>query len=505
MKKRFFTVSLVLAVIMLSACQETPEKSVVIGKDSSELSQIIHDTDAAPAEYDFPAAVTDTVGSGDLSVVIDADVIVPNTDTIPVVRATPLDLTQEQADLILNELVGNAQLISIRGQDEAAAVMTKEDIIERIGELQTMLQSPDIDSSQEESIRSDIARLQEALDTASVESEVLYADRVFTRPASKESSVGTISEEDRANMSKEELEQLEQSVEEDQKYEGASAVFQSIEGACDLDKDIYATISICKYDNPINSYVRFVNSDSDARVMNNLPEMIQEVSLNAQIADLNISCQDAYQQALNALSNMGISGLELVKTAEVPMGDPSVKQNEWPYCYMFVFSRPVNGISCTYALAEGAGQEQVSEIWPQEYIKIYIDGSGIVQFNWDAPTQVGETVNENVSIKSFDDIMAIFKQQVNNQNIYNSDAEIIAREIHIDEITLGMMKIKLADGNGYMFVPVWDFFGYSVNTYTDNTQLLLDGNNQKTIDEFGKSYLTINALDGSMIDRGLGY
>ena len=68
-----------------------------------------------------------------------------------------------------------------------------------------------------------------------------------------------------------------------------------------------------------------------------------------------------------------------------------------------------------------------------------------------------------------------------------------------------MMKIKLADGIGYMYVPVWDFFGYSVNTYTDNTQLVLDKNNQKTFDEFGKSYITINALDGSIIDRALGY
>ena len=131
-----------------------------------------------------------------------------------------------------------------------------------------------------------------------------------------------------------------------------------------------------------------------------------------QIDDLEISCQDAYQQALDALSNMEITGLELVETAKVPMGDPSVKQDEWPYCYMFVFSRPVNRISCTYALAEGTGQEQVSEIWPQEYIKVYIDDSGIIQFIWDAPTQVGETVNGNVSIKSFDEIMAIFKQQV---------------------------------------------------------------------------------------------
>ncbi len=197
--------------------------------------------------------------------------------------------------------------------------------------------------------------------------------------------------------------------------------------------------------------------------------------------------------------------MELVKTAMVPLGDPQVDQTKWPYCYMFVFSRTIDGISYTYALSEGTGQEQVSEIWPQEYAMICIDDSGIIQFDWKAPTQIGKTVNKNVTLKSFDEIMAVFKQQVNNHYVYRDDPQIVARQIHIDEITLGMMKIKMANNSGYMFVPVWDFFGYSINTYTDDTQLILDENKQKTIDEFGKSYLTINAMDGSVIDRGLGY
>ena len=505
MKNRLIVIMVALIITMLCACQPTPDNPVVVGKDNNEWNQIMEGTNAVSTDYNFPANVTDTVQSTNLSATIDANVVVPDTGVYPVVKAAAMDLTQEQADLILKELVGDAELISIRGQDEAAAIMTKEKIIERIGELQIMLQGSDIDASQEESIKSEIASLQEQLDTAPAESEVIYAERVFTRPVSGNSSIGTISEEDIANMSPEELAEMEQAMEAEKNAAGKEADFQMIEGACDLGKSAYANIAIYRYDNPIYNYARFSNLNSGENVMENLPDMIQRITLEDQIGNLETSCQQAYQQALDALSRMGIGGMELAETAKVPVGNPSVSQSDWPYCYMFVFSRPVQGLPCTYALAEGSGQEQVSQVWPQEYIKIYIDDSGILQFNWNAPTQIGETVNENVSLKSFGEIMTVFKQQITNRYAYNDDPQIAAREIHIDKIKLSMMKIKMADGNGYLFVPVWDFFGYSVNTYSDDTQLILDENNQKTMDRFGESFLTINAIDGSVIDRSLGY
>ncbi len=57
-----------------------------------------------------------------------------------------------------------------------------------------------------------------------------------------------------------------------------------------------------------------------------------------------------------------------------------------------------------------------------------------------------------------------------------------------------------------MYVPVWDFFGSCIEKY-DKT--VVDSNyneNNEYIEKtFGHSYLTINAIDGSIIDRNLGY
>ena len=60
------------------------------------------------------------------------------------------------------------------------------------------------------------------------------------------------------------------------------------------------------------------------------------------------------------------------------------------------------------------------------------------------------------------------------------------------------------DSKSGVLVPVWDFFGSFEGFYTEEQQV------QGAPETFGNydtnmSYLTINAIDGSVIDRGLGY
>ena len=72
-----------------------------------------------------------------------------------------------------------------------------------------------------------------------------------------------------------------------------------------------------------------------------------------------------------------------------------------------------------------------------------------------------------------------------------------------------MMRIKEKDKDSYLLIPVWDFFGSCTDKYPDDyedvMQIGLDDNNEITYKEFARSLLTINAIDGSVIDRGLGY
>lgn len=109
----------------------------------------------------------------------------------------------------------------------------------------------------------------------------------------------------------------------------------------------------------------------------------------------------------------------------------------------------------------------------------------------------GEVKTENLKLLSFDEIMKIYEKMmlVQNADILNYEQE---RTYHINRITFGYTRIyePASDSKTGLLVPAWDFFGDFENTSEGTTYT-----NNMTY----QSYLTINAIDGSIIDRGLGY
>lgn len=75
----------------------------------------------------------------------------------------------------------------------------------------------------------------------------------------------------------------------------------------------------------------------------------------------------------------------------------------------------------------------------------------------------------------------------------------------IDRIVFGYTRIyePQSDSRSGMLVPAWDFFGSYEGTYKEGKE---EGRSEDFRDTTRyESYLTINAIDGSVIDRGLGY
>ena len=80
------------------------------------------------------------------------------------------------------------------------------------------------------------------------------------------------------------------------------------------------------------------------------------------------------------------------------------------------------------------------------------------------------------------------------EKMYIVDNGGAEKNVTIDSICLGYARVLKQDETGVgLLVPAWDFFG----TVTD-----ADGT---VYEEGDRSLLTINAIDGSIIDRGLGY
>lgn len=69
---------------------------------------------------------------------------------------------------------------------------------------------------------------------------------------------------------------------------------------------------------------------------------------------------------------------------------------------------------------------------------------------------------------------------------------------------------ELNTQSSYLVVPVWDLFGYTIDRYAsaeDAGGYLLNANNELITDDMNQTagILTINAIDGSILNRALGY
>jgi hypothetical protein len=149
--------------------------------------------------------------------------------------------------------------------------------------------------------------------------------------------------------------------------------------------------------------------------------------------------------------------------------------------------------------------------WFNEIIEIQLGENGdLFSFIYAAPLIEGEILSSDVDLLEFSEIQNIFRKQIIYEGIYLENEYITKREYHINYIKLGMMRVAVENEiNKYMVIPVWDFFGYYIDTYDsqEHTQWNLDENNQvaQNYDDSNYSILTVNAIDGSIIDRSLGY
>lgn len=173
--------------------------------------------------------------------------------------------------------------------------------------------------------------------------------------------------------------------------------------------------------------------------------------------------------------------------------------------YIFHYTRKINGLPITYTPDFGGAAESMDselETWGIEFLDITVTKDGIALVHFFNQYDIGEVKTENVKLMSFPQIMEIYKKMilVQNADVLNYT---LGRVYRINRITFGYCRIyePSSDSTTGILVPVWDFFGESADTYEGE-----DGQTETSVNASQyQSHLTINAIDGSIIDRGLGY
>lgn len=172
--------------------------------------------------------------------------------------------------------------------------------------------------------------------------------------------------------------------------------------------------------------------------------------------------------------------------------------------YLVCFTRNVDGIPVTWtmlectALDDDKNGDPIVYRMPFDYesLRLVVTNEGITAGRYESPYRLGSTLQENVQLLSFDQIMRVAKTILPLKYTWLEGSYQVRMEI--DRITLGYTRVDFKnDMNRFMLVPVWDFFG----TY----ECLADGRVVTSALEGGNSLLTINAMDGTVIDRNYGY
>lgn len=166
-----------------------------------------------------------------------------------------------------------------------------------------------------------------------------------------------------------------------------------------------------------------------------------------------------------------------------------------PGYYGLRYTRNINGIPVNVDGYYGVGDDSDYTIG-NESVWITVNDDGVCWLDYRNPLKTGAVVEENVTLLPFEDIIDVFEKvsilSIQHLEIYE---DLVKNVMDVREIRFGYMAVKQSESvGGYYYIPVWDFYGVYYPNY-GQTDLEFDNT----------PVFTINAIDGTVIDRDLGY
>ena len=131
--------------------------------------------------------------------------------------------------------------------------------------------------------------------------------------------------------------------------------------------------------------------------------------------------------------------------------------------------------------------------WQDEYVKVLIHNSDIIDISWIEPYENIICTQEKVSLLTFPTITYLFEQTVLTQaDIYNSQTNSgWNTSFQVTSIELGMMKVSTDTNETSKIVPVWNFRGNV--TVSDEDATIEDVTSNLNL-------LTINSITGTIVN-----
>lgn len=445
-------------------------------------------------------------GSGIQTVEIDADVVIPDAAKIPVVEVTRDKLTQEMADQVVNALV-RGQLLAYDQQAEHFYGSNR--VQKHIAALDALIAGAGASKSAEwkANMQSERDYWAEVLANSTEDSAPIGSR--LTHPSWSDGETGSgyvIHDSDSLQL---------------------VGMAQS-EAGCEtlsIRKGTDESVVICYVREPNEC----VSPGAQIGGYKNEEELILEEKVNrenpsgairladvASIPSIQMTQEEALAIGDGLMQMLGVSNVSCVSAdrcwggsfdadASGIRGLPTAAYgvtNPFRCVWRLRYTRTFNGFFTTFDRTQCTpyiDPEDDKEVLPSadyERIEVYVDDTGIVGFRWASPQDVGSVALEDASVLSFDEMMKVFTGTFCVANQWtNPSAALVFR---INKICLGYTRVR-EEGvyDTGLLVPAWDFYGevvYDPDAETPEYRSMYD-----------ESMFTINAIDGSLIDRQQGY
>ena len=140
--------------------------------------------------------------------------------------------------------------------------------------------------------------------------------------------------------------------------------------------------------------------------------------------------------------------------------------------------------------------------WSYEKLAVSLRNKDVYGFTYGGPLVLGKTLVEDAQLMPFDAVMERFDQmvRVKYEGMMKDPGygNIQSMEVQVDRIELSLERVAQPDNiNGGLLVPVWSFYGSILCTRPEDSF--------DHVFDHTMPFLTLNAVDGNLIDPIKGY
>lgn len=494
MKRVLTLISCFIIALSLLACQPTPKNVTVVQKDSDRMIQDAQKTTAKSEsknlseQYGIPETYKyDKQGAdGKLKIHADAQIIVPEENAMPIYRVKKAELSQETVSAFFKALCGDTEMY------DYSEKRTKKQIQEQILYVKKYMGSGNKSDSEMKGLKRSLDLLEKELETAP---EVLTEDRSYGKMTEK-----TDAPPPDVSSSVEEGTDTEPTQAPSRKvtsYIGVSAYERYEKGTngwgkrFQADNKDSATMFYENFHNPSGG-INFGSSGS-------VPVTGDSDIDQGIISKVGIKPSEAKKMVQDLLdktgSNMKVDSVYLQNDAQKGNYDGEVRDAE-RYAYKIYCVRTVDGNPCSYVVggSKPDTKDMMSPFWVYENMHFMVNSQGIFEMEWHSPIEIKETVNTDAQLKSFSEIKEIFEKMMSVKYEFQA-SQYNGMDFEINRVTLSLHRVIEKDSNDSgLLVPAWNFYGK-----------LIVGSGKEQFEKTGETFMTISAIDGSVIDVNKGY